>query len=36
MFKRILVAIDGSPTSNAGFKAALQLAKDEKAELASS
>jgi hypothetical protein len=35
MFKRFLVAIDGSPTSSAGFKAALQPAKDQEAELVS-
>jgi nucleotide-binding universal stress UspA family protein len=33
MFKRILVAIDGSPASNAGLKAALQLASDQRATL---
>ena len=34
MFKRILVALDGSAASNAGFKSALQLAGDEHAMLA--
>lgn len=33
MFKRILVALDGSPASNAGFASALQLAKDQHASL---
>jgi nucleotide-binding universal stress UspA family protein len=33
MFKRILVAIDGSSTSNHGFNVALSLAKDQLAEL---
>lgn len=33
MFKSILVALDGSPTSNAGFKSALQLASDGHASL---
>jgi len=33
MFQRILVAIDGSPTSNAGFKSAIQLASDQHASL---
>lgn len=33
MFKRILVAIDGSAASNAGFKSAVQLAKDQHASL---
>jgi nucleotide-binding universal stress UspA family protein len=31
MFKQILVAIDGSPTSNRGLKAALALASDQHA-----
>lgn len=31
MFKRILVAVDGSPTSSRGFKAALDLAQGERA-----
>lgn len=33
MFKRILVAIDGSPASNAGMKVAIQLAVDQHATL---
>jgi nucleotide-binding universal stress UspA family protein len=33
MFKRILVAIDGSPTSNRGFKTAVALAKSLSARL---
>lgn len=33
MFKRILVGIDGSPTSNHGFDVALGLAKDQLADL---
>jgi len=33
MFKCILVALDGSPTSNAGLKYAVQLASDQRAEL---
>jgi nucleotide-binding universal stress UspA family protein len=33
MFKRILVAIDGSSTSNHGFNVALELAKDQLAQL---
>jgi nucleotide-binding universal stress UspA family protein len=33
MFKRILVAIDGSPASNAGFQWALDLAGDQQATL---
>lgn len=33
MFKRILVALDGSPASNAGLKAAIQLASDQHATL---
>lgn len=33
MFKRILVALDGSAASNAGFKSALQLASDQHASL---
>lgn len=33
MFKSILVALDGSAASNAGFKAALQLASDQHAKL---
>ena len=33
MFKRILVALDGSPASNAGLKAAVQLATDQRATL---
>jgi len=34
MFKRILVAVDGSPASASGFKAALDLAVDQEAALA--
>jgi len=34
MFKRILVAVDGSPASSSGFKAALDLAVDQDARLA--
>ena len=34
MFKRILVAVDGSPASASGFKAALDLAVDQDATLA--
>jgi len=33
MFKSILVALDGSAASNAGFKSALQLASDQHASL---
>lgn len=33
MFKRILVAIDGSPTSNRGLKIALALAKEHNSTL---
>ena len=33
MFKRILVAVDGSPASNAGLKSAIALAADQKATL---
>jgi len=33
MFKRILVPVDGSPTSRAGLKLALRLAKEHKARL---
>ena len=33
MFKRILVAVDGSSPSTAGLKSAMQLAKDQKARL---
>jgi nucleotide-binding universal stress UspA family protein len=33
MFKRILVAVDGSPTSNRGFKVAVPLAKSLGAKL---
>ena len=33
MFKRILVAVDGSPTSNRGLKVALQIAQQSGAEL---
>lgn len=33
MFKCILVALDGSPTSNAGLKSAVQLASDQHASL---
>lgn len=33
MFKRILVAVDGSPTSNRGFKVAVALAKSLGARL---
>jgi nucleotide-binding universal stress UspA family protein len=33
MFKRILVAVDGSAASNAGFKYAVQLASDQHASL---
>jgi acetate kinase len=33
MFKRILVAVDGSPASASGFKAALDLAVDQEAAL---
>jgi nucleotide-binding universal stress UspA family protein len=31
MFKRILVAVDGSPASSAGLKAAIDLARDQQA-----
>ncbi|MGE5168999.1 MAG: universal stress protein [Rudaea sp.] len=34
MFKQILVAVDGSPTSNRGLKAAIGLAADQHASLA--
>lgn len=34
MFQRILVALDGSAASNAGFKSALKLAGDQHASLA--
>jgi nucleotide-binding universal stress UspA family protein len=33
MFKRILVAVDGSPTANRGLKVAIELARDQKASL---
>ena len=33
MFKRILVAVDGTPPSNAGLQAAIELAADQKAKL---
>jgi nucleotide-binding universal stress UspA family protein len=33
MFKRILVPVDGSRTSEAGLKTAIRMAKDEKATL---
>jgi nucleotide-binding universal stress UspA family protein len=33
MFKRILVPIDGSPTSNRGLEQAIALAKDQSAQL---
>ena len=33
MFKRILVAVDGSPASNAGLKSAIALATDQQASL---
>ena len=33
MYKRILVAVDGSPTSNAGLEEALKLAKDHGAAI---
>ena len=33
MFKRILVAVDGSPASNAGLKSAIALAVDQRAAL---
>ena len=33
MFKRILVAIDGSPTANRGLKCAIELAADQHAKL---
>jgi nucleotide-binding universal stress UspA family protein len=33
MFKRILVAIDGSPTANRGLKCAIDLAADQHAKL---
>jgi len=32
-YKRILVPVDGSPTSNAGMKAAIALARDNRARL---
>lgn len=34
MFKRILVAVDGSATSNAGLRAAVALAADQRSTLA--
>jgi nucleotide-binding universal stress UspA family protein len=34
MFKQVLVAVDGSPTSNRGLKAAIGLAADQQASLA--
>ena len=33
MFKRILVAVDGSPASNAGLRSAVELAADQRATL---
>jgi nucleotide-binding universal stress UspA family protein len=33
MFKRILVAVDGSPTANLGLRQAVELAADQGAEL---
>ncbi len=33
VYKRILVAVDGSPTSNAGLEEALKLAKDQGATI---
>ena len=33
MFKRILVPVDGSPTSNSGLKTAIRMARDERAAL---
>ncbi len=33
MYKRVLVAVDGSPTSNAGLEEALKLAKDQGAAI---
>jgi nucleotide-binding universal stress UspA family protein len=33
MFKRILVAVDGSPASNAGLRSAVSLAADQRASL---
>ena len=33
MYQRILVAVDGSPTANAGLREALKLAIDQKARL---
>ena len=33
MFERILVAVDGSPTSNRGLKTAIDLAADQQAAL---
>jgi len=33
MFKRILVPVDASPTSSAGLRVALKLARDQKARL---
>ena len=33
MFKQIIVAVDGSPTSNRGLKAAIGLASDQRATL---
>jgi len=33
MFKRILVAVDGSPASNAALRSAVELARDQRASL---
>jgi hypothetical protein len=33
MFKRLLVPVDGSPTSDSGLKTAIRMAKDERATL---
>ena len=33
MFRKIMVPVDGSPTSNLGLEAAIKLAKDQKATL---
>jgi nucleotide-binding universal stress UspA family protein len=33
MFKRILVPVDGSPTSDSGLKTAIRMARDERAAL---